>query len=116
MRTTTPDDTDAMTTTVPTFTGTRFSRLASGGFAIQALVSLVVWFVVNDMSRGRGVVYNEDFGEWVGLSLASSVVLLVLVGLGLRRRLAVLAVAVGCGLAVTAGIAVLVGWVLLGSA
>ena len=52
----------------------------------------------------------------MGLSLASSVVLLVLVGSGLRRPLAVLAVAVGCGLAVTAGIAVFVGWAVLGSA
>ena len=62
-----------MSRQVTTRAEARPSWLVLGAFAIQALASLAVWFVVNDMSRGTGVSYNKDFSEWVRLSVVCSV-------------------------------------------
>lgn len=99
-----------MSRQVTTRTEARLSWHVLGAFGIQALASLAVWFVVNDMSRGTGVFYNKDFGEWARLSIVCSVFIVGTAGSILRRRLVVVAVAVGCLLALMFGFAIFVGW------
>jgi hypothetical protein len=105
-----------MSRQVTTRTEARPSLLLLGAFAIQALASLAVWFVVNDMSRGTGTFYNKDFSEWVRLSVVCSVFIVVVAGSVLRRLLVVVAVAVGCLLALMSGFAIFVGWAVFNSA
>ncbi len=101
---------------VITRAGARPSWLILGAFAIQALASLAVWFVVNDMSRGRGVFYTKDFNEWAGLSVVCSILIVATAGSVLRRRLVVVPVGVGCLLGLMSGYAIFVGWAVFNSA
>ena len=105
-----------MSRQVTTRTEARLSWLLLGAFGIQALASLAVWFVVNDMSRGRGVFYNKDFSEWARLSIVCSVFIVVVAGSILRRRLVVVAVAVGCLLALVFGLTIFFAWAVFNSA
>ncbi|WP_210503973.1 hypothetical protein [Nocardioides xinjiangensis] len=105
-----------MSRQVTTRAEARLSWLILGAFAIQAVASLAVWFVVNDMSRGTGVFYNEDFSESVRLSVVCSVFIVVIAGLLLRRGLVVVAVVVGCHSALLSGFAIFVGWAVFNSA
>jgi hypothetical protein len=69
-----------MSRQVTTRTEARPRWLVLGAFAIQALASLAVWFVVNDKSRGTGTFYNKDISEWVRLSVVCSVFIVVITG------------------------------------
>jgi hypothetical protein len=101
---------------IPTSADARTLRVVLAAFAIQAAICLVVWFVVNDMSRGRGVWYNKDFNEWLMLSIVSALILVVFAGLTLRFRRLVVSVAAGCLLALTSSVAVFFGWAVFHSA
>jgi hypothetical protein len=101
---------------VRTSTHARTLRVVLAAFAIQASICLVAWFVVNDMSRGRGVWYDKDFNEWLMLSTISALIVVGSAGLTLRPRRLVISVAAGCFLALTSGVAVFLGWAVLNSA
>ncbi|RYC12628.1 hypothetical protein [Nocardioides zhouii] len=90
-------------------------HLALAGFVVQALVSLVAWFAVDDRPDMRAY-SNSDFAEWFTVSLVSSALLAILGGVVLRRSRAVVAVAGGCVLAVTAACVMYVGYVGFNSA
>lgn len=94
----------------------RARRLLPAAFATQALTSLIAWFLVNDVSRGRGVWFASDFSEWVTLSALCAAFLIALSGFAVRRWLATLAVAAGCLLAGMSGFAVFVAWAVRNSA
>jgi predicted Co/Zn/Cd cation transporter (cation efflux family) len=94
----------------------RTLRVVLAAFAIQASICLVAWFLVNDMSRGRGVFYNKDFNEWLMLGIVSSLVLVAFAGAALRCRRLVISVAAGCLLALTSGVAAFFGWAVFNSA
>lgn len=94
----------------------RAPRLVTTAFAIQALASLVAWFVVNDRSRGSGVWSNTDFREWAALSSDVATTLVVLSMLVVRRWHAMLAVSTGCALAGLLGLAIFIGWAVFNSA
>lgn len=79
-------------------------------------MSVVGWFVVDDRSRGRGVVVNSDFEEWATLSVVCSALLVALSGLAFRRWRAASAVAAGCVAAGLVGLGVFVAWAVLNSA
>ncbi|MFC0223367.1 hypothetical protein [Nocardioides zeicaulis] len=92
------------------------SLLVRRAFVLQALASLLVWVMVSDMSRGTGVFYSKDFGEWASLSVVCSVLIVVAAGAVLRRYLPVLAVAAGCLVEFMSGVAIFVGWAVVNSA
>lgn len=91
-------------------------QLLLAAFAVQASVSLVAWFLVNDRSRGRGVWVTSDFTEWATLSAFCAALLVALAGLIRRRWLAASAVAAGCAVAGMLGLAVFVAWAVFNSA
>ena len=71
------------------------------GFAVQAVVALVTWLLIDD-SAGRGWL-NRDFLEWVTYSIVLTVLLAALAGAVTRRWRTTLAVALGCLLAIALG-------------
>ena len=91
-------------------------RLVPAAFAVQAAVSLVAWFLVNDRSRGRGVWVTSDFEQWATVSAMCAAMLVVFSALVLRSWLAASAVAAGYLLAGMLGLTGFVGWAVFNSA
>ncbi|MBD3924858.1 hypothetical protein IEZ26_09535 [Nocardioides cavernae] len=91
------------------------SRLVPTAFVVQASVSLVAWFLVDDRSRG-GAWSSTDFEEWALLSVLGAALLVMLFSLVRRRWSAAAAVAAGCSLAIISGCAVFAAYAVLNSA
>lgn len=100
--------------TAPRPSWLRVRRLVPAAFVVQGMVSLLVWFLVDDTREGAWS--NTDFREWATLSALCATLLVVLHGLAVHRGSAALAVAVGCLLAVISGCAIFVGYAVLNSA
>ncbi len=90
-------------------------RVVPVAFVTQALVSLVVWFGVDDRPD-MPALSNNDVERWFVVSLLSAALLATLGGVALRRLWVVAAVAGGCLLAVISACAVYVGYVVFNSA
>ena len=96
------------------------TRLALTALAVLAVVSLVFWFLVDDESSvsdsGIWTWSNDDFYQWLALSVASAGLLVVAAGVLTRRWWATAAVTAGCLLALLSGLAVFIGYAAFHSA
>ena len=96
------------------------TRFALAALAAQALVSLVIWQLVNDRSSvsdsGIWSWSNSDFYQWRSGSIASAGCLVVAAGAVTRRWWAATAVAAGCLLALLSGFVIFIGYAAFHSA